>query len=92
MNSRYILKSILINKDESKITEAMTWIIDNYPSSFKLNSIEEDEKYFILHQNQVPKDYFPILRETINNDFGIHLLYYSNSLFPTPNLARASPC
>ena len=35
-------------------------------------------------------DYFPILRETINNDIGIHLLYYSNTHFPTPCL-RAKP-
>ncbi len=86
MNTRYILKAILINKDETRLTEAIAWIIDNYTSTFELNSIDEDEKYFILNQEEVSRDYFPILRETINNDIGIHLLYYSNTHFPTPCL------
>ena len=46
MNNRYILKAILINKDETRFTEAITWIIDNYPSTFELNSIDKDEKVF----------------------------------------------
>ena len=86
MNNRYILKAILINKDETRLTEAIAWIIDNYPSTFELNSIDEDEKYFILNQEKVSREYFPILKETINNDIGIHLLYYSNTLFPIPCL------
>ena len=90
MNNRYILKAILINKDETRLEEAVAWIIDNYPSTFKLHFIEEDEKYFILNQTKLSRDYFPILRETINNDIGIHLLYYSNTHFPTPCL-RAKP-
>ena len=71
MNTRYILKAILINKDETRLTEAIAWIIDNYPSTFNLNLIEEDEKYFILNQ-EVSRDYFPFLKKPIINNIGIH--------------------
>ena len=83
MHSRYILQSILINKDESKLTDAISWLLNNQPE-FKLNSIEENGKYFIIKQNELSKNYFPIMRKPINDEYGIHLLFYSNNIFPIP--------
>ena len=85
MKNRYILQSILINKDEAKLTDAISWLVNNH-SEFTLNAIDENDKYFVIEQVELHRHYFPIMRETINEDLGIHLLYYSDSMFPIPKV------
>ena len=82
MNSRYILKYILINKD-ADFMKAIEFLTDNY-SDLELCSIEEDEKYYRLKQTDLSDKYFPILLEEISSDIGIKFLYYSTEIFPTP--------
>ena len=50
MHSQYILQSILIDKNESKLTDAITWLLNEYPQSFRLDTIDENEKHFIMKQ------------------------------------------
>ena len=81
MNSRYILQSILINKDDDKLTDATHWILEN---NLKVDLIEEDDKYFRILQTELSKEYFPIQFETVNRELGINFLYYSKYMFPIP--------
>ena len=81
MNSRYILQSILINKDDDKLTDATNWILEN---NLKVDLIEEDDKYFRILQTELSKEYFPIQFETVNRELGIHYLFYSKYMFPIP--------
>jgi len=82
MNSRYVLKYILINKD-ANFLNAVEFLNDNY-SDLILSWFEEDDKYFKLKQTDLSEKYFPILLEEINSDLGIKFLYYSSDIFPTP--------
>ena len=90
MHSRYILQSIQIDKDESKLTDAISWLLKEYPQSFTLNYIDENEKHYIIKQRKLSKEYFPILKELINKEYGIYFQYYSNTMFPTPALVKDS--
>ena len=83
MNSRYILQSILINKETNKITDALQWLLKNY-KTLKMNQFDEDDNYLIITQYELSKNYFPILKQEINENLGIYFLYYSNTIFPTP--------
>ena len=83
MHSRYILQSILINKDEDKLFDAIQWIQET-DLVVNLESIEEDDKFYKLKYSDLPKEYFPILLETVNKELGISYLYYSDTYFPTP--------
>ena len=78
---RYILQSILINKNEDKLIDAINWLLTT-ESTINIESIEEDEKYFKLIQTNLSYEYFPILLETVNKDLGINYLYYSKYMFP----------
>ena len=90
MHSRYILQSIQIDKDESKLTDAISWLLKEYPQSFTLNYIDENGKHYIIKQRKLSKEYFPILKELINKEYGIYFQYYSNTMFPTPALVKDS--
>ena len=90
MHSRYILQSIQIDKDESKLTDAISWLLKEYPQSFTLNYIDENEKHYIIIQRKLSKKYFPILKELINKEYGIYFQYYSNTMFPMPALVKDS--
>ena len=68
MHSQYILQSILIDKNESKLTDAISWLLKEYPQSFTLDHIDENEKHFIIKQRKLSKEYFPILKELINKE------------------------
>ena len=83
MNNRYILQSILINKETNKITDALQWLLKNY-KTLKMNQFDEDDNYLIITQHELSKNYFPILKQEINENLGIYFLYYSNTIFPTP--------
>jgi hypothetical protein len=83
MHSRYILQSILIDKDEDKLFDAIQWILDT-DIVVKLETIKEDDKHYKVQYTDLPKEYFPILLETVNKEYGIHYLYYSKTHFPTP--------
>ena len=87
MNSRYILQSILINKETNKITDALQWLLKNY-KTLKMNQFDEDDNYLIITQHELSKNYFPILKQEINENLGIYFLYYSNTIFPTPAMLR----
>ena len=80
--SRYILQSILINKNEDKLIEAINWLLTT--DTINIEAIEEDEKYYKLIQTNLSSEYFPILLETVNKDLGINYLYYSKYMFPIP--------
>ena len=79
--SRYLLQSILINKNEDKLIDAINWLLTTR-TEIIIEAIEEDEKYYILIQNNLSSEYFPILLETVNKDLGINYLYYSKYMFP----------
>ena len=49
MHSRYILQSIQIDKDESKLTDAISWLLKEYPQSFTLNYIDENENHYFQY-------------------------------------------
>lgn len=90
MNSRYILQSILINKDEDKLTDAIEWLLET-DKILNIEQIEEDDKYYRLLQTELSKEYFPILLKTVNKELGIHYLFYSKSIFPTLVMSQARP-
>ena len=81
--SRYILQSILINKNEDKLIEAINWLLST-GTEIIIEAIEEDEKYYKLIQTNLSSEYFPILFETVNKELGINYLYYSKYMFPIP--------
>ena len=79
--SRYILQCILINKNQDKLIDAINWLLSK-EDEIIIEAIEEDEKYYILIQNNLSSEYFPILFETVNANLGINYLYYSKYMFP----------
>ena len=82
---RYILQSILINKNQDKLIDAINWLLSK-EDEIIIEAIEEDEKYYKLIQNNLSSEYFPILLETVNKDLGINYLYYSKYMFPIPRI------
>ena len=79
--SRYILQYILINKNVDKLVDSISWIMNNHPT-IKIKTIDENDKYYKLPQKEESKEYFPIMRETVNKELGIDFVYYSNNIFP----------
>ena len=73
-----ILHYIAIKKDESQLTDAITWLINNHHDNLIMNSIEENDKYFTIKQSDVPSDYFPVEKKQINEKYDIYLIYYNN--------------
>ena len=78
---RYILQSILINKNEDKLIAAINWLLST-GTEIIIEAIEEDDKYYKLIQTNLSSEYFPIRIETVNADLGINYLYYSKYMFP----------
>lgn len=77
----YILQSIIINKDESQLTNAITWLINNHHESITLNPIEENEKNFIIKQFEPQPDDYIVSKRLMNEEYGIYFIYYSKNIF-----------
>lgn len=75
-----ILHYVAIKKDESQLTNAITWLINNHHDNLIMNPIEENDKYFIIKQSNVPTDYFPVEKKQINEEYDIYLVYFDNKI------------